>query len=90
MRVEHADAAAARDVLQDAVQQEGALAAAGRADDVHMLKARLVVDFERAAGVVDAECDEVVWADTPGFGGFAPASRGCALRNVARRSSRDL
>ena len=49
VRIEHADAAAARDVLQDAVEKERALAAAGGADDVHVLKAGAVFDFQELA-----------------------------------------
>jgi hypothetical protein len=61
VRIEHTDAAAAGDVLQDAVKKEGALAATSRADDVHMFDACDVVDADRPIVVVGAEGDKVAW-----------------------------
>jgi len=58
MRIENADAAASGDVLQNTIQEERALAAPSGADDVHVLKARPVVDCEHTAGIVYAKGDE--------------------------------
>ena len=66
MRIENADAPAAGDVLQDVVQEEGALAAPGGADDVHVLKARPVIDFEHTAGIVYAKGDEFMRSNDRG------------------------
>ena len=59
MRIQDADAAAARKVLQDAVEKKRALAAAGRADDVHVLEADAVFDAQHLVAVVDAKRDAV-------------------------------
>src|SRR5208337_1287860 len=67
VRIKHADAAAAGDILEDAVEKERALAAPGGTDEVHMLKAGAVFDAQELPRVVDAKGDEIVWTSSAGL-----------------------
>jgi hypothetical protein len=60
MRIEHAHTAAVENILPRHVLDEVGLAAAGGADDVHVLKPRPLIKPHRPIGFVAAENDETV------------------------------
>ena len=90
MRIEHADARGRAGCPAGCVQEEGAFAATGGADHMHVLAARTVVDLEQTARIVDAKGDAFMRSDDRGVRCRPLRRTGGALRYSARRSARDL